>query len=75
MHNGTTRTQPAADIEQTYWLTEKEVAAITRISLSTLRAHRFIGRGIPYSKLGRAVRYSAAEVQNYMVAHQIKPRK
>lgn len=56
------------------WLTEKEVAAITRISISTLRAHRFNGRGIPYAKLGRSVRYSAAEVQKYMSDHQIYPR-
>jgi len=56
------------------WLTEKEVAAITRLSLSTLRAHRFSGRGIPYAKLGRAVRYSSLEVQQYMIARQIFPR-
>ncbi|MDR3045461.1 MAG: helix-turn-helix domain-containing protein [Desulfovibrio sp.] len=73
MQNGTAKT--AAEAEPIYWLTEREVAAITRISLSTLRAHRFIGRGIPYSKLGRAVRYSAAEVQSYMAAHQVKPRR
>ena len=59
----------------TCWLTEKEVAAITRLSLSTLRAHRFAGRGIPYAKIGRSVRYSATEVQRYMTEHQIVPHK
>lgn len=55
------------------WLTEKEVAALTRLSLSTLRAHRFAGRGLPYAKLGRMVRYSASEVERYMEARQIFP--
>lgn len=55
------------------WLTEKEVAVLTRLSLSTLRAHRFTGRGLPYAKLGRTVRYSAAEVERYMESRQIFP--
>ena len=55
------------------WLTEKEVAALTRLSLSTLRSHRFAGKGLPYAKLGRMVRYSASEVERYMESRQIYP--
>ncbi|GFM38650.1 helix-turn-helix domain-containing protein [Desulfovibrio psychrotolerans] len=67
--------EPRAEAILVRWLTEKEVAAITRLSLSTLRAHRFAGRGIPYAKIGRSVRYSATEVQRYMTERQIVPHK
>ena len=48
------------------WLDEREVSCLTRLSLSTLRAHRFYGKGIPYSKVGRSVRYSLADVTTFM---------
>ena len=41
---------------KTKYLTEKEVAEITGISLSTLRNERSLGQGMPYVKLGRSVR-------------------
>lgn len=53
------------------WLSEKEVANITGLSLSTLRAHRFYRKGINYSKIGRAVRYSEQDVQDFMQACRI----
>lgn len=52
--------------KQNQWLTEAEVSYQTHISLSTLRAHRFQGRGIPYSKVGRSVRYSQSDVCDFM---------
>lgn len=54
------------------WLNEKAVAAITGLSVHTLRAHRQHHRGIPYAKVGRAVRYSASEVQAYMNSRQVQ---
>lgn len=56
------------------WLTEKNVAHMTGLSLSTLQKHRFKGVGIPYAKIGKAVRYSYDDVQAYMLAHRIEPR-
>ena len=54
------------------WLTEKQVAAITGISCSSLQKHRFKGTGFPYVKIGaRLVRYSEAEIVSYMQARQI----
>ncbi len=44
------------------WLTEKEAAAMTGLSVSTLQKQRFYHRGIPYSKVGRSVRYSVHDV-------------
>lgn len=61
-------------ILNTQWLTERQVHEHTRLSLSTLRSHRFYGKGIPYSKIGRSVRYSMADVQCYMEQHKIKTK-
>lgn len=54
------------------WLTEKQVAMVTALSVSTLRNHRQKRIGIPYAKIGRAVRYSSRAVEEYMNAQAIK---
>jgi len=46
-------------------LTTKEVADTTGLSRETLAQWRSQRRGIPYLKIGRAVRYYAADVQTY----------
>ncbi len=47
-------------------LTSENVAEITGLSLDTLAQWRSQRRGIPYLKIGRAVRYDPAEVQAYL---------
>ncbi len=54
------------------YLTEIDVADITKLSLSTLRNDRFHGKGIPYIKIGRSVRYSLQDVTNFMEALKIQ---
>jgi len=54
------------------WIGEKEVAQITGRGLQTLRNDRSKGQGIPYSKLGRLVRYSLEDVLAYMEARKIR---
>ena len=39
------------------FITEKELSAMTGRALQTLRNDRFNGRGFPYIKLGKSVRY------------------
>ena len=56
---------------KTKYLTEKQVAEITGISLSTLRNERSLGQGMPYVKLGRSVRYSLHDVIDYMESRRI----
>ena len=56
---------------QNQWLTEVEVSKLTKLSLSTLRAHRFYRKGMPYSKVGRSVRYSLADVADFMESRRI----
>ncbi len=47
-------------------LTTEEVADITGLSRETLAQWRSQRRGIPYLKIGRAVRYHSADVQEYL---------
>jgi hypothetical protein len=54
------------------WISEKDAAKIMSVSVSTLRAHRFLRKGLPYIKVGRAVRYSLEDITNFMQAHRIE---
>jgi excisionase family DNA binding protein len=47
-------------------LTTQEVADRTGLSRETLAQWRSQRRGIPYLKMGRAVRYDPADVQAYL---------
>ena len=55
------------------FLTEREVFDLTGRALSSLRNDRHFGRGFPYIKLGRSVRYSIADVVGYMQDRRITP--
>jgi hypothetical protein len=59
------------------YLTEREVSALTRISLQTLRNERCKGKGIPYVKLGTSrrssVRYCLEDVLAFMESHRVVP--
>ena len=52
-------------------LTEREVSSRTGLSLSTLRAHRFKRKGLPYIKIGRSVRYRAQDLETFFLEHSI----
>jgi len=54
------------------YLNEKETSHFTGFALSTLRNHRHQGIGLPYIKVGKAVRYSFQDVVDYMESHKIK---
>jgi hypothetical protein len=52
-------------------VTEKETSDLIKVPLQTLRNHRSRGCGLPYLKLGRSVRYSLADIDNYLSARKI----
>ena len=52
---------------------EKKVSEITGLALSTLRNHRSLGKGIPYIKLGKSVRYDVEDVRRFIEAHRVIP--
>ncbi len=47
-------------------LSVDEVASVTGLSVETLAQWRSQRRGIPYLKIGRAVRYDPTDVQAYL---------
>ena len=55
------------------FLTEKEVAVMTGISVHTLRNRRHRGVGFPYSKVGKSVRYGLADVEDFMASCRVVP--
>ena len=59
---------------RTRFLTESEVAVITGLSVFTLRNWRFMGKGIPYCRAGRAIRYDYDDVILFMRGQRIEPK-
>lgn len=55
------------------YINEKEVSEIIGRALPTLRNDRHLGRGIPYSKVGRSVRYLLSDVINFMESRRVDP--
>ncbi len=53
------------------YITEVEVNKIIQRALPTLRNDRHLGRGIPYIRLGRSIRYDLADVISYMDQRKI----
>ena len=58
------------------YLNEKQVSTITGLSLSTLRNHRHLRKGIPYLKISsHTVRYDPCDVESFMQRNRIDPEK
>ena len=58
--------------QQVKYVNERKVAEITSIGVQTLRNDRHLGRGLPYIKKGRMVRYSLADVIQFMEERKIR---
>ncbi len=54
-------------------MTEVEVAEVQQKSIQTLRNDRHLGRGTPYIKSGRSVRYSPYDVAEAILKGRINP--
>ncbi len=55
------------------YLDERQVAKITGRGVQTLRNERSLGKGIPYIKLDRAVRYNYSDVIDFMERRKVQP--
>ena len=62
-------------MDEKRFINESQVSGITGLSVQTLRNWRFLGKGIPYVKAGRSVRYKYQDVISYMDARKILPRE
>ena len=59
-------------METVKYLNEKQLSEFTGLAVQTLRNWRHLGRGFPYSKVGRAGRYSVTDVQEYMESRKVR---
>ena len=59
-----------ADINDEF-MTEIEVSKLLKISLSALRDHRQQGKGLPYVKIEKSVRYRRADVIDFIEKHKV----
>lgn len=55
------------------YLTEKQVSELTGIAVQTLRNQRCEGRGFPYVKIGKSIRYPKNDVIADMESRKIVP--
>jgi hypothetical protein len=55
------------------YLSENEAALLLCCSVQTLRNQRHKGKGLPYRKFGRCVRYRLDEVLTFMEQRKITP--
>ena len=55
------------------YLLPVEVVKITNRQLQTLANDRYLGKGIPYYKVGRSIRYKLTDVLAFMEQHRVEP--
>lgn len=51
--------------------TSRHVAALVASTESSLAQDRYLGKGIPYTKVGRRVRYLRADVLEFLAANRV----
>ncbi len=56
-------------------LNEHEVAHLVGKSVQSLRNDRYLGKGAPYFKVGRAISYRRGEVLNWSETQRVEPRR
>lgn len=61
------------ELKNLSYLTERQVSELTGRALQTLRNDRFRGRGFPYVKMGKSVRYKLIDVLSAMENYQHCP--
>jgi hypothetical protein len=62
-----------SDLKSQRYITDQEVSALTGRAVQTLRNDRHKGRGFPYRKFGKSVRYYLPEILAIMEGHRIEP--
>ena len=54
------------------YITERELAELLGLGLSTIQQMRYAGRGPHYLKVGRRIRYAREDVDRWRQANTIK---
>jgi predicted DNA-binding transcriptional regulator AlpA len=56
-------------------LTQAEVSAMLAIPRRTLRSWRSLGRGPAFVRIGKAVRYRAADIDEFVGSHRVERQR
>ena len=57
------------------WLTEREAAVEVGKALRTIRQWRKVGKGPPYARFGRTVKYRKSALTEYYRSSEINPAR
>jgi predicted DNA-binding transcriptional regulator AlpA len=71
---GVTGTAQTANTGGRQPLTETEAAARLGLKVATLRGWRHQGRGPAYVRLGRAIRYLAIDIEEFLNSNRHRPQ-
>lgn len=63
----------SSDLQSQRYLTDVELGALVGRSVQTLRNDRCAGRGFPYRKFGRSIRYFLPEILAIMESRRVDP--
>jgi Helix-turn-helix domain len=53
---------------------EAEASRLLGQAVQTLRNHRHLGKGCPYIRHGRSIRYLVSDIRQYNLGHRIVPK-
>lgn len=68
-------TTTTADAVAPEYLDEKQTAAKVGVKPGSLRADRHRGVGLPYVRIAHRIRYRLADVEAYLTANTVVPRR
>ena len=69
-----TAQQQQKEVDPMRAMNEHEVSLLVGKSVQTLRNDRYLGKGVTYFKVGRAIRYRRGEVLKWLETQRIEPR-
>jgi hypothetical protein len=64
-----------SDVQRRLLLTPREVSELLKRAEQTLANDRFAGRGLPYVKIGRSVRYKLVDILALVESRYIDPEE
>jgi Helix-turn-helix domain len=64
-----------SDVQRRLLLTPREVSKLLKRAEQTLANDRFAGRGLPYVKIGRSVRYKLVDILALVESRYIDPEE
>jgi hypothetical protein len=70
-----TQNEPITYTVDPVFLTPRELASRTGLSVQTLANERHAGRGFPYTKRGKSVLYFWPEIFGILHGNRIEPRR